>query len=317
MAKFIVPLYLAEKISCHLSHDPIVRIEPWNRQIKDLRMFPDQQEDVPECVAIIEGEEISGNVLDILYKSGLEILPLIFERPFHIYQIGDEESIKTIMSAPYIVDKKGYAWIKYEKLDEFLDLAVKSIFENNLYFALNLHYEIDFRTSAANVQFILHSLLLEHLTKLFINQKMKNPLSEDAFNKILSIVEQDLSKNRNINSFDSSTIRSKYLKIKQNLKMGLSEKSNKQMIMEFLGPKCNLDVSEDFISKIINLRGKMLHDPVSTFKQDSDDFRTLRDLEYLNRIVLIKILGNFKPDYQKFIRRHTLPGFEILKWENF
>jgi hypothetical protein len=317
MPKFIVPLYGAEKISCHLCRDPVVRIEPWNRQIKDLRMFPDQEEDIPDCVAIVEGEGITGDPLDILYRYGLLVLPLIFERPFHIYQMGDEESIKTVMSAPYIVDKKGYAWIRPGKLNEFLETAVRSLNKYGLHFALSFHQEIAFRTSAANVQFIMEALLLEHLSNVFISRDIESPLSTDTITEILGVVKRDLTRNGHLTPSDSPKRFSKYNKIKSNLNAGLNEKSFRQMAFEFLHDKCGFDINENYVARVVELRGKMVHDPANCFKEGSEDFTMISDLEYINRVALIKVLSDFNPGFQKFIRPHTHFRVKILKWEDF
>jgi hypothetical protein len=146
---------------------------------------------------------------------------------------------------------------------------------------------------------------------------MKNPLSSEALTQILTIAEQDIMGSSQMISSQSRVNREKYNRIKQNLCHGLTEKSNKQMILEFLRTKCSLDIGEDFVSRVVNLRGRMLHNPISSFKDGSDDLETTVDLEYVNRVTLIKALTDFDPKYQTFISHHTRSRLDLLKWEDF
>jgi hypothetical protein len=316
MPKTIIPIYDAEKVALQFNVDPTIRIEPWNRQIKNLRMWDDEAENIPDCVAVIEEAEwVSDTPLAHLFRSGFYVLPLIFDRTYFIYQLGDEDSIRARFSTTFSVPHNGREWIRRDRLAEFLSRAVAGYQRHKLGLALGLHYEIEFRTSAADVKILLHFLLLELLSGRFVEPKIKSPLSEEAISSMLDTARQDLIANAYMDPSQPSERCDKFNKVKENLLRGLGEKSSRKMIVELLNEKCRLYVDESFVDELADLRADIGH--ARGGYGNDQTIEVLRRVRYLNRIVLIEMLLDFDPDFQKFLVPHTFPRFELLKWERF
>lgn len=307
MLKTIIPLYDAEKINMKLDGETAILIESWNDQIEKMDFHGPVDE--PDCVAIIDGTLSGDEAITLLRTNGINILPLIFEKVYYYNMVADENSIFQWFSTTYSVPRKGNSWIRANVLDEFLEKAVKAYKGHDLRFALDLHYEIDFRTSATEVQFVLLMLLLEHLSEKFVDASMDSPIPDEAKEKMLEIARKSMVSSGYMKDTDKPESYSKYNKLKGNLTSGLSTKSNKEMIFELLKDKCHLNVEKRFIGNIVDLRGDIVHGR----KYSEDDlFKWFSKVEYMVRITLIVILTDFDPDFRKFIKVHGFPGFNIL-----
>jgi len=314
MSPTLIPIYNSERLCCTLGRNRDIRIEPWNRQIKEVKMLGDAVEDVPDSVAIIEKDHCTiDEAFSILHESGFQILPLIFEKAYFIYQIADTNSVTARASVSYSIFGRGNDWIKQSRLDDFLRLAVECYEKHRMGFALDLHYEIDFRSSSAEVKFLLHALLLEHLSRKFVDKEMELHLSADVEQRIMSLAEADFIQ-QGLSSSSEPPLKEKLNKLKENIKQGLTEKSTRQAITELLNTKIGLNVDPKIVSDITRLRGTILHSQKYSFEDLSE---LLRKASYINRIALISILTDFDPNFQRYIKHHTFPGFDLLPWEKF
>ncbi len=308
--KIIVPLYNAEQKNFRFNTNPAVRFEKWNRQIERVAMEKGESEHIPDAVALFEEAINPNQSIEILQKIGLNILPLIFEKAYFIYQIANEKEVFQRWSTTFSVYKKGWHWIDENHLQPFLDIATCSLAKYDLHLALNLMYESEFRASAVEVKYFLLSIILETLSNKFINPKRDSMISQETIDHMLGIAKAALDINARLEDAE----RSRWCDlIKGNLQDKLTIKSNREMIFEFLTDKCKLNVEEKIVRDIVRLRGKFVHSGKFDYN-NQEDLQIYKNLSYLARICIIVCLTDFNPNFSKYLMPHEFRGPKFFEW---
>jgi len=305
----IIPIYNAEKFEFMFNTVPAVRFELWNKQIEKISMFSDEQETIPDAIAVFEGEVDQNRALEILEELGLNILPLIFEKAYYIYQVADEKHVFMKSSTSFsIFRNKGFSWIWPKQLQNFLDSATTNKKKYDLQLILGTRYEADFRANSVQVKCFLYSLILEMLTEKFIDKIKQSPLSEETLTEMLMLARNELVKK---GKMDENLECSEYNLIKQNLMHRLNEKSNKEKIYEFLNSKCHLKVNQKEVGEMISLRGKIVHS--GSFNFNKKDLQTYKNLDYVCRIALIISLLDFDENFLRYLTPHKFLGPKFIE----
>jgi hypothetical protein len=310
MNQIIVPLYNAEQIDFRFNTKPAVRFEKWNRQIERVAMKKGEPEDIPDAVAIFEEQIDPNQSIDTLLKLGLNILPLIFEKTYFVYQVANEKEVFQRCSTSFSIYKKGRTWIDKEHLQSFLDIATCSLAKYDLHLSLNLMYESEFRASAVEVKFFLLSIILETLSNKFINPKRDSKISQETINQMLGVAKAAMDTDAKLKDTERSRW---YDLIKGNLQDKLTIKSNREMIFEFLTDKCRLNVEEQTVKDIVRLRGKFVHSGMFDYG-NKEDLQTYKNLDYLARICIIVCLTDFNTNFSNYLTPHEFLGPKFFKW---
>ncbi len=303
----IIPIYNAEKIGLRFNTTPAVRFEPWNRQIEKVSMFPNEQERIPDVVAIFEGDVDKNRALETLDELGLCILPLIFEKSYHIYQVANEKHVFLKSSTSFSIPRNGWSWIWPNQLQPFLDRATTNKKKYDMQLVLGTHYEADFRANSVQVTCFLHSLILEILAEKFVDKTKESSLSEETLTEMLELASNEFIKKGKMKLGSSCP---EFNLVKQNLMHGLKEKSNKDKIHEFLNSNCRLNVSQKDVSDMVALRGKIVHS--ASF--DEADLQPYKNLCYLSRLALIISLVDFDKNFSRYLSPHHFCGPEFFEW---
>ncbi|NLH78817.1 MAG: hypothetical protein GX465_17485, partial [Acidobacteria bacterium] len=198
MSPIIIPLYNAEEFDFRFNIKPPIRFEKWNNQIKHVEMIEGRPEEIPDAVAIFEEEIDYNSALQKLERLGLSILPLIFEKAYYAYSVANENQILMHQSTSIVRFKNGWKWIRPGKLQDFLDVAVKSYFDHNLDLILRVRYEADFMSNSVEVKFHLHWMILEILSKQFCGTRRESPISQATIEKMISLAEEELYTNTSL-----------------------------------------------------------------------------------------------------------------------
>lgn len=300
----IIPLYNAEQEDFRFNTDPSIRFEKWNRQIKHV-----EPEEIPDAVAIFDEEVNRDRALYILEGLGLPILPLIFEKAYFAYSVADENSVKMRHSTAGVFYREGYQWIKPEKLQVFLDIALNSYFAYNLDLVLKIRYEADFMSNSMEVKFHLHWMILEILSKTFCDTKRVSPISDVTIENMIAIANEELASNQSLST--EERIQRLNL-VKQNLKNRLKEKSHRDLLSEFLSDKCHLRVDSDIIKKMAALHGKIIK--TASFDYSEDEIKIFSITDYLSHLSIIISLTDFDENFSTFLQIHNFLGTRFFDW---
>ena len=308
--QIIIPLYNAEEIDFRFNTKPAVRFEKWNRQIERVVMIEGEPEEIPEAVAIFEDEIDINHSLNTLEKLGLNILPLIFEKAYFVYQVANEKGVIQRLATDFSRYKNGSTWINKKYLQDFLDIATTSLTKYDLHIALSLRYESEFRASSMEVQFFLNSLILETLSKKFINSRRDSMISKETIDQMLVIAKRALDNDERLDDTKKSRW---YNLINGNLHNKLAMKSNSDMIYEFLNDKCKFIVEETIVKEIVGLRGKIVHNGMLNI-DNQVNIQIYRNLDYLAQICIIACLTDFDQNFSNYLKPHHFRGPKFFEW---
>jgi len=310
MAHLFIPLYNAEKLNFSFNTNPKVNFEAWNRQIKQIQMFPEEKEVIPDAIAIFEGDINAGNALEELDRLGLDILPLIFEKAYYADSVANCDSIIHRQRTTFAIPHEGQKWIKDEKLQSFLDIATNSIVkDNDLNILLKIRYEADFCASSMEVKYFLYWYIIHKMAKRFCNGIENSPISSATLKNMLRLAEKDIKNNSMIP--DDKKIEKINL-VKSNLKYRLNEKSHREIITEFLSNGCHLKIENLDIKKMVTIHGVLSKDIKPEY--DKDYHLIFSHVEYVSRLVLIIALLGFEPGFSKYLPiRNYRP--QLFEWD--
>ncbi len=308
--QIIIPLYNAEKIDFRFNTKPAVRFEKWNRQIERVAMVEGEPEDIPDAVAIFEEQIDINHSLNILEKLGLNILPLIFEKAYFVYLVANEKGVIQRSATSYSITKKGNTWINQKYLQDFLDIATNSLTKYDLHIALSLMYESEFRANSMEVKYFLNSLILETLSKKFINSHRDSMISKETIDQMMVIAKTALDNDERLIETERSYW---YDLMKGNLQNRLKNKSNRDMIHELLSNKCKFIVDEKIVKDIVGLRGKIVHKGVFNINNQVD-IQIYKNLDYLAKICILACLTDFDQNFSKYLKLHHFRGPQFFKW---
>jgi hypothetical protein len=309
MAFVIIPLYNAEEVDFRFNINPPLRFEKWNRQIRHVAMTEEGPEDIPDAVAIFEDEIDYHNALQNLEKLGLSILPVIFEKAYYAYSVADENFVLIHHSTTFVRFKRGWHWIRPEKLQDFLDQALTSYFRHNLDLILKVRYEADFMSSSIEVKFHLHWMILEILSKTFCETRRDSPISRNTIEKMIALAEGELTANTLINGEERNQ---RLNLVRQNLNNRLIQKSHRDLLSEFLSVKCHLRLESDMIKKIVELHGKLMK--TASFNFSDEELSLFPLVDNVSRLAIIICLINFDEEFSKYLAIQTFKGPKLFDW---
>ncbi|OPZ44050.1 MAG: hypothetical protein BWY93_00789 [Euryarchaeota archaeon ADurb.BinA087] len=305
----IIPLYNAEQADFRFNIKPVIQFEPWNGQIKHVAMFDKEIEEIPDAVAIFKEDIDPNQALEIFEKSGLMILPLIFDKAYNVYSVANETNVILRQLAFFGEPKKGDNLIRYDRLQSFLDCALPSYYKHNLDFVLHIWYEAEFRSSSIEIRFHLYWIILDILSSTFCKTQRESPISRSTIKKMIELANQELIANKKLTSDEKGQ---RLNLIKQNLKYRLKERSYRDILSEFFLERCQLRVESDIIKKMADFHGKVIKMKTPNSSENHSDIFSIT--RYLTQICLIICLTDFDEKFSRYLFYHTFRGPKFFEW---
>lgn len=302
---YYIPMYLSEKIELK-GIDKKFRIILWENVPNKIKLLLTQNDDnIPESVAVIKGE------LDNISFAKIKLLSLIFNRIYYVYQWTDGKIVTKCPTPFTSFSNNPRKLIRKDKINIFMKKALKNINNPKIQRMISYYYEINIRIDAIEIKLVTLVSLLEHIAnthnfkkEIIISNRWKTSMKKSFIEEVI--------KNGYVDSIKTASISPKYNKLTNDLSQ-LNEKSIKEKIV-LLCNKCKLNVSGETLGTIFKLRNDWTH---GSNDIDYDDmYNAYPKLKTIVEMLLVYELSGNDLKYQTYLNSFHDKN-DIVRWEHF